>query len=103
MKTAEFTTNGEFLGFSFAPFVFTNLSYINEPNQTIAKGDVYSALGTGVRTRNENLVFGTMELRASYYPRTIGNMKVWNIIFNTALQFKYNSQLVKRPDFVLAN
>ena len=98
-----FYNTWKFLGFSFAPFVFTNLSYINEPNQTIAKGDVYSALGTGVRTRNENLVFGTMELRASYYPRTIGNMKVWNIIFNTALQFKYNSQLVKRPDFVLAN
>ncbi len=98
-----FYNTWKFFGFSFAPFVFTNLSYVNDPSQPLANGDVYSAFGSGVRTRNENLVFGTMELRASYYPRTIGSMKVWNIIFNTALQFKYNSQLVKRPDFVLVN
>lgn len=98
-----FYNTWKFVGFNFAPFGFTNLSYLKESGQALIKGDLYSALGIGVRTRNENLVFGTMELRASYYPRTINNMPVWNIVFNTALQYKYNSSLVKRPDFVTVN
>jgi hypothetical protein len=79
------------------------MSFLMETSQPIRKGDLYSAIGAGVRTRNENLVFGTMELRASFYPRTINNMPVWNITFNTALQYKYNSTLVRRPDFVAVN
>jgi hypothetical protein len=98
-----FYNTWKFVGFNFAPFVFTNLSLLKEQNLPITKADLYSAIGTGIRTRNENLVFGTMELRAAYYPRTINNMPVWNITFNTALQYKYNSSLVKRPDFVVVN
>ncbi|OYY19051.1 MAG: hypothetical protein B7Y69_10125, partial [Sphingobacteriia bacterium 35-40-8] len=98
-----FYNTWKFVGFNFAPFGFANLSYLKESGIPIVKGDLYTALGIGVRTRNENLVFGTMELRASYYPRTINNMPVWNITFNTALQYKYNSSLVKRPDFVTVN
>lgn len=98
-----FYNTWKFFGFNFAPFGFTNLSFLMDSGQPINKGDLYSAIGAGVRTRNENLVFGTMELRATFYPRTINNMPVWNITFNTALQFKYNSQLIKRPDFVAVN
>jgi hypothetical protein len=98
-----FYNTWKFVGFNFAPFVFTNLSLLKEQSLPITKADLYSAIGTGIRTRNENLVFGTMELRAAYYPRTINNMPVWNITFNTALQYKYNSSLVKRPDFVVVN
>lgn len=90
-------------GFSFAPFVFTNLSYLKFIGSSLSKGDIYTVVGAGVRTRNENLVFGTMELRLAYYPRTTGTMTPWNISFNTGLQFKYNSQLLKRPDFVTVN
>jgi hypothetical protein len=98
-----FYNTWKFFGFNFAPFGFTNLSFMKESGQPIIKGDLYSAIGAGIRTRNENLVFGTMEFRASFYPRTINNMPVWNITFNTALQYKYNSTLVKRPDFVSVN
>lgn len=98
-----FYNTWKFFGFSFAPFAFTNITFLKEQSLDFVKGDVYSSIGAGVRTRNENLVFGTMELRAYYYPRTISSMNVWNVVFNTALQFKYNSQLVKRPDFVAVN
>lgn len=98
-----FYNTWKFFGFNFAPFGFTNISYMREKGQAIIKGQIYSAFGGGVRTRNENLVFGTMELRAYYYPKTITNMNPWNIVFNTALKFKYNSQLVKKPDFVTVN
>jgi hypothetical protein len=91
-------------GFRFAPFVYVSTSYLkNTIYQQRFYGDVFTAIGAGVKTRNESLVFGTMELRALYYPKTIGNMQPFNIQFNTNLQFRYNSQYVKKPDVVVIN
>lgn len=90
-------------GFSFAPFVFSNITYLKSIGEGFDKGDIFTSFGTGVRTRNENLVFGTMELKVFYYPRTTDRMTPWNLTFNTGLRFKYNSQLLKRPDFVQVN
>lgn len=90
-------------GFSFAPFVFSNVTYLKSIGEGFDQGDIFTSLGTGVRTRNENLVFGTMELKIFYYPRTTNRMTPWNLTFNTGLRFKYNSQLLKKPDFVQVN
>jgi hypothetical protein len=98
-----FYNTWKFFGFSFAPFGFTNISYLRTNGTTVSEGDIYTSIGAGVRTRNENLVFGTMELRAFYYPRALENMNVWNLVFNTALKYKYNSQLVRKPDFAIVN
>ena len=93
----------KFVGFSFAPFTFTNITFLKPIAGIFKSGDMYTAIGGGVRTRNENLVFGTIELKAFYYPRTTGTMSQWNVTLNTGLRFKYLSQLVKRPDFVVVN
>ena len=93
----------KYYGFSFAPFMFVNSSYIKLIGEAIEKGSIYTALGVGCRTRNENLVFGTIELKAFYYPRTISNMTPLNISLTTGLRFRYNSQLMRRPDFVQMN
>ncbi|MDE3252130.1 MAG: hypothetical protein KGO92_04940 [Bacteroidota bacterium] len=98
-----FYNTWKLVGFSFAPFGFTSFTYLKSIGRNVNTGDVYSALGAGVRTRNENLVFGTMELKAYYYPRITGTMNQWNITFNTDLRFKYNSQLFKKPDFAVLN
>lgn len=90
-------------GFSFAPFIFTNISYLKTIGETFRQGDIFTAFGAGVRSRNENLVLGTMELKLFYYPRTIERMTPWNVTFNTGLRFKYNSQLLRKPDMVLVN
>jgi len=110
--STRFTINGEsvfyntwkFVGFSFAPFVFANATYLKTIGGPVNAGDIYTTVGGGVRTRNENLVFGTIELKAYYYPRTTYlNTNPWNITINTDLRFKYVSQLIKRPDFVVVN
>jgi hypothetical protein len=93
----------KYYGFSFAPFMFVNSSYIKLIGEAVEKGSIYTALGLGCRTRNENLVFGTIELKAYYYPRTISNMTPLNISLATGLKFRYNSQLIRRPDFVQMN
>ncbi len=109
--STRLTFNGEsvfyntrtYFGFRFAPFVFSNVSYLKSIGESIKQGDIFTSFGAGVRSRNENLVFGTMELKIFYYPRTIERMTPWNVTFNTGLRFKYNSQLLKKPDFILVN
>jgi hypothetical protein len=91
------------LGFRFAGFVFGNASILTPRKATFLKSDFYSSLGAGLRTRNESLVFGTIELRASYFPRINYGMNHFKIDFNSELRFKYNSTFIKRPDFVSAN
>jgi hypothetical protein len=93
----------KYYGFSFAPFVFVNSSFIKLIGDAVKKGSIYTALGLGCRTRNENLIFGTIELKVFYYPRTLSTMPPFNISINTGLRFKYNSQLIHMPDFVKMN
>lgn len=109
--TARITINAEtvfyntfkLVGFNFAPFVFSNLSYLKLTATDPADGAVYSALGAGLRSRNENLVFGTMELKAYYFPKVVENMNSWNISLSTNLRFRYQTDLIRKPDFVIVN
>lgn len=109
--TARLTINAEtvfyntfkLVGFNFAPFVFSNLSYLKLSALDPADGAVYSALGAGLRSRNENLVFGTMELKAYYFPKIVENMNSWNISLSTNLRFRYQTDLIRKPDFVVVN
>ena len=98
-----FYNTWKLVGFSFAPFTFGNICYMKNIGVKIFAGNFYTEWGIGVRSRNESLIFGTMELRFSYYPRTVQNMMQWGVSFNTNLNFKYNSQYVQRPDFVDVN
>src|SRR5690606_28830355 len=58
------------LGFRFAPFVFGDFSLISYEQKDFSKSDIFTGIGAGIRTRNENLVFGTIELKTIYFPRT---------------------------------
>jgi hypothetical protein len=91
------------LGFRLAPFVFTDVSLVKPTKQDLNKSNLYSAVGGGLRTRNENLVFGTIELKGYYFPRTNGNMQNWKVELNTNIRFKYISSFIKRPDITIAN
>ncbi len=93
----------DFFGFRFAPFWFANITYLKTAGFSITKGEFYSAVGSGFRTRNENLVFGTIEFKLYYFPRTVDNMNQWNFTITTDLKFKYNSQFVNRPNIININ
>jgi len=92
-----------FLGFGFAPFAFGDMALLKPTRQPFDKSDLYSAIGTGFRIRNENLIFGTIEARFSYFPRILPNMNHFKIKFNTNLRYKYNSSFIRKPDFVAPN
>jgi hypothetical protein len=90
-------------GFKSAPFVFGNLTYIRALGNPILKGDIYTAIGSGMRIRNENLIFGTIELKGFYFPRTNQQVSPWNFSLITNLRYKYNSNIVEKPNYVEIN
>lgn len=93
----------KYWGFGFAPFTFVDAALIKPKGVGLGKGDIYTGLGAGFRIRNENLLFGTIETRFSYFPRTLPGMNSFKVKFNTNLRYKYNNSLVRRPDFVSPN
>jgi hypothetical protein len=88
--------------FKFAPFVFANGTYFRFYDGDGSK-KLYSAVGGGIRIRNESLIFGTVEIKGMYFPRKNFYNESWRIEFNTNVRFKYNQQQIKRPEFVHMN
>jgi hypothetical protein len=97
---SEFFSPWSVVAFRFAPFVFGNVSVFS-PYKYHAK--VLSALGGGIRTRNESLVFGTIELKAYYFPEKNFHNESFRFSLSTNVIFKYNTQFVKKPDFIQIN
>ena len=48
-------------------------------------------------------MFGTLELKAFYFPRKNFNGDLFRVEFNTNVKFKYSTQTVRRPDFINVN
>ncbi len=93
----------KFFGFRLAPFAFGSLSLMQPLNEGLKKTNGYPALGGGIRTRNENLVLGTVELKGYLFPRVPDGITNWKVELSTKVLFKYNSSFIRRPDFVRPN
>lgn len=89
--------------FHFAPFVFGNFCMFNPDDRKFYEDNVYKSIGLGLRTRNESLIFNTIELRAYYFPQKDFHNKSWLFQLNINVRFKYNQQFIKKPDIVSVN
>jgi hypothetical protein len=90
-------------GFQMAPFVFLDATVLTPEKSLLHKSDVYTGVGGGVRTRNENLVFGTIELRLIYFPRKPVGSNNFTATFKANLRFRYNSNYIRAPDIIQLN
>jgi hypothetical protein len=79
------------------------VSLLTPPNQNFSKSAIYDGIGAGIRSRNENLIFNTIELRAVYFPVPTPQNNTFKIMLNTGLQFRYNNTYVRQPDVVSLN
>jgi hypothetical protein len=98
-----FYTTWKVLGFRMAPIIMTDLAFIAQQGKLIFYDYPYLGLGTGIRTRNENLVFGTIELKCFYYPRTVEDMSHFKVSLTSNLRIKYSGSFVKPPSFIVYN
>lgn len=98
-----FYNTTKILGFRFAPFIFSDAILVKPTKQNLQHSDIYTAVGAGIRTRNENLVFGTIELKGFYFPRLNTGMNNWKLELSSNIRFKFRSSFISRPDFVIIN
>jgi hypothetical protein len=89
--------------FRFAPFAFGNFCIFTPTAKKFSHSDLYSSIGGGIKTRNESLIFKSMELRAYFFPQKNFFNEYWRFEFNANIRFKYTRQFVKKPDFINVN
>ena len=70
LKTEQvFFTNIEPLGFKFAAFTFFDTAFLKESSKSLFNNTPYFSFGGGLRIRNDNLVFNTLQIRLTIMPR----------------------------------
>jgi hypothetical protein len=57
-----------FYGFRFALFGFADIGFLFGTNEFVGSGDSLSAIGLGIRIRNNNLVLNTLQIRLGFFP-----------------------------------
>ena len=90
-------------GFKFAPFASADIAYFTPRQKKSSNSGFYFGLGGGMRTRNENILFGTIELRFMYFPRKSEQHRAFKLTFLTNLRFRSNFNYVKAPDIIQVN
>lgn len=94
--------NYKLFGFKFSPFAFSDITALT-PETNFQKTGWFYGLGGGLRVRNENLVFRTVEMRVIYFPRKANQSNSFAAYLRINLQFRYNSNYVQEPDIIQVN
>lgn len=88
----------EFLKFNTALFSFLDLGLIGSNHKVIFTQDYYAGVGFGIRLRNENLVFKTIQIRLAYYPNSPKDMGSVGFILEEQLKTRFYSFQPKAPE-----
>ena len=91
------------LGFRFAGVAYLEIASLAGDKQGLLNTAPYYSIGAGIRTRNENLSFGTMEAKFQYFPRTPDGVDSFRFTFSTNLRFRSTGILVSPPSIVNYN
>ncbi len=96
-------TNLKFAGFRFAPFMSLENAFLKDYKSEKILGDFYWGTTGGIRIRNENLIFGTIELRAFYFPTAVDGVDHFSFKVSTNVRLKYSGRFVNPPSYVRYN
>jgi hypothetical protein len=90
------------LGFRMAPFAQIDMVTIN-CKECKYQQNTYWGLSAGLRTRNENLIFGTIELRATYIPKDEYGDSKFVFGFRQNLRVKNTGTFANEPTLIRYN
>ncbi|HEY9008988.1 MAG TPA: hypothetical protein VIM75_22790 [Ohtaekwangia sp.] len=102
LETTLFT-NWKLIGFRFAPFLSLENAILKVVPKTAETHDFFWGTTGGVRIRNENLIFGTIELRAFYFPTAVKGVSEFSFKISTNVRLKYSGRFVNPPSFIQYN
>ena len=95
LQTLVFTP-WSIIGFRIAPF--TEVNWARMKCRTCEeKNNNYIGISAGMRIRNENLIFGTMELKATYIPNDESGDSKFSFSFRQNLRFRKTDVFVTAP------
>ena len=72
----------DYYGFKFAFFGFTDMAYMSGTHDVIGGGFSITSIGMGIRIRNDNTAFSTLQVRFAFYPNPPQYSKVNHIIIS---------------------
>jgi len=85
------------LGFRIAPTARLELALIQRTGPLLNGRNFFSGFSLGVRARNENLIFNTVEARLFYYHKTVEGIDHFKVTVISNFRIRYPSNLVNKP------
>ncbi len=84
-------------GFSFAVYAFANISTLVPQKENILTSRYYAGFGFGLRIKNENLVFETLQLQLAFYPASPPGADSFNFSSSGISEYDIDGFFVARP------
>lgn len=94
-------TRWRILGFRIGFFAFGKATLMSPERTGVWRGGFFPAIGGGIRTRNENLIFGTIECRFTWFPRTVYDVNNITLTVHSNLRVRFTGSFVQAPWFAL--
>lgn len=96
-QEATMYTPWRFFGFKLAPIARFEIAMLSPGNGLFRRENFFSGISAGIRTRNENLIFNTIEARVFYYPKVVEGISHIGFRIQTNLRVRYPNSLVNAP------
>ncbi|POY36103.1 hypothetical protein C3K47_12965 [Solitalea longa] len=97
---ADFYAPFRFLGFRFNFFTVAQVAQLGDKGELLFGNRLYSVLGTGIRIKNESLVFRTLEIGAYFYPGAPSDMKKVGLTLKSIPNIRFRTTPIQRPEFI---
>lgn len=94
-------TRWSILGFKIGFFAYGRATLMSPEQIGEWRGGFFPAMGGGIRTRNENLIFGTIEARFTWFPRTLYDVNNITLRIASNLRVKFSGSFVQAPWFAM--
>lgn len=72
----------DLFGFRFSYYGFADLGYLSDSNEALVNGFTLSAIGVGLRVRNDNLLFNTLQIRFAFFFNKPDYSRISNIVIS---------------------
>lgn len=99
----NFFTRYKVHGFRLAPFLYGEGAWVRDPELPLTRATFFPGIGGGLRTRNENIIFGTIEFKACVYPVRIDGHPVFKFLIASDLRYRYRTTYIRAPDIIRMN
>ncbi|HTL81943.1 MAG TPA: hypothetical protein VL651_09580 [Bacteroidia bacterium] len=87
-------------GFRFVLFVSEEIAAIGPNNGFLLNSKLYAGFGSGVRIKNENLIFRSLEVKFFYYPAVPSGNSNFLVTVSTSVRLNFSSSLIHAPSFI---